>query len=113
MDAFSDFDPIVSLQAKLAMRQSNLSQSRRGDGRRCLGAHAHVLRHEGPGADEDEQGFPFVGRAGKKLTERDPKWDPEDGADPESCLTKDSLKFEQKHPQKLRFRLNAKAARVL
>lgn len=24
---------------------------------------------EGPGADEDEQGLPFVGRAGKKLTE--------------------------------------------
>lgn len=24
---------------------------------------------EGPGADEDEQGFPFVGRAGQKLTE--------------------------------------------
>ncbi len=24
---------------------------------------------EGPGADEDEQGYPFVGRAGKKLTE--------------------------------------------
>ena len=24
---------------------------------------------EGPGKDEDEQGFPFVGRAGKKLTE--------------------------------------------
>jgi uracil-DNA glycosylase family 4 len=28
-----------------------------------------VFVGEGPGADEDEQGFPFVGRAGKKLTE--------------------------------------------
>ena len=28
-----------------------------------------VFDGEGPGADEDEQGFPFVGRAGKKLTE--------------------------------------------
>ena len=28
-----------------------------------------VFIGEGPGADEDEQGFPFVGRAGKKLTE--------------------------------------------
>jgi len=28
-----------------------------------------VFVGEGPGADEDEQGFPFVGRSGKKLTE--------------------------------------------
>jgi uracil-DNA glycosylase family 4 len=28
-----------------------------------------VFVGEGPGKDEDEQGFPFVGRAGKKLTE--------------------------------------------
>ena len=28
-----------------------------------------VFVGEGPGADEDEQGLPFVGRAGKKLTE--------------------------------------------
>ena len=28
-----------------------------------------VFVGEAPGADEDEQGFPFVGRAGKKLTE--------------------------------------------
>ena len=28
-----------------------------------------VFVGEGPGVDEDEQGFPFVGRAGKKLTE--------------------------------------------
>ena len=28
-----------------------------------------VFIGEGPGADEDEQGLPFVGRAGKKLTE--------------------------------------------
>ena len=28
-----------------------------------------VFVGEGPGADEDEQGFPFVGRAGRKLTE--------------------------------------------
>jgi len=28
-----------------------------------------VFVGEGPGADEDAQGFPFVGRAGKKLTE--------------------------------------------
>ncbi len=28
-----------------------------------------VFVGEGPGADEDEQGFPFVGRAGKKLTD--------------------------------------------
>jgi DNA polymerase len=28
-----------------------------------------VFVGEGPGADEDESGFPFVGRAGKKLTE--------------------------------------------
>ena len=28
-----------------------------------------VFVGEGPGADEDDQGFPFVGRAGKKLTE--------------------------------------------
>ena len=27
-----------------------------------------VFVGEGPGADEDEQGLPFVGRAGKKLT---------------------------------------------
>ena len=32
--------------------------------------HANlVFVGEGPGADEDEQGFPFVGRAGRKLTE--------------------------------------------
>jgi DNA polymerase len=28
-----------------------------------------VFVGEGPGADEDEQGFPFIGRAGKKLTD--------------------------------------------
>ena len=28
-----------------------------------------VFVGEGPGADEDDQGYPFVGRAGKKLTE--------------------------------------------
>ena len=28
-----------------------------------------VFVGEGPGADEDDQGLPFVGRAGKKLTE--------------------------------------------
>ena len=27
-----------------------------------------VFVGEGPGADEDEQGLPFIGRAGKKLT---------------------------------------------
>ena len=32
--------------------------------------HADIIFvGEGPGADEDEQGLPFVGRAGKKLTE--------------------------------------------
>lgn len=79
--------PSVMAPQKIVEKQTNINIEKviieLGDCTRCKlhetrktivfgsgNPHADIVFvGEGPGADEDEQGLPFVGRAGKKLTE--------------------------------------------